>query len=114
MHTHIGKLIRARLEAVGMTKAEFARRIHTSRQNVNLILSRASVHTDLLYRISEVLDYDFFADLRPPGLRDLEIGPERETEGEPEARGVYPLLRLDGAMLEMLLAAFWRRFGKRA
>lgn len=57
---HIGKLIGLRLDQVGMSKAEFARRIHRSPQNVHDILSRSSIDTSLLLLINKALDYNFF------------------------------------------------------
>ncbi|MCB9230827.1 MAG: hypothetical protein H6581_04155 [Bacteroidia bacterium] len=43
-----------------MTKSELARRINKARQNINDILNRKSIDTELLYNISVALDYDFF------------------------------------------------------
>ena len=60
MDIHIGRLIEKRIKEVGMTKAEFGRRINTSRQNVNTLLRKESLDTELLWRISEVLNFDFF------------------------------------------------------
>ena len=60
MPGQIGKIIEKRLGQIGMTKSEFARRINQSRQNINDILSRKSIDTDLLFHISVALDYDFF------------------------------------------------------
>lgn len=60
MSLHIGKLIEKRLEYVGMSKSEFARRINRARQNVNDILNRQSIDTELLASISRALRYDFF------------------------------------------------------
>lgn len=57
---HIGKLIRKHLEEVGMTKSEFARRLHTSPQNIYGIFKRKSIDTNLLKNISIILNYDFF------------------------------------------------------
>lgn len=59
----LGQMIAERLKAIGMSKAEFGRRINTSRQNVSLILRKESMDTKLLQKISEVLDHDFFGDL---------------------------------------------------
>jgi transcriptional regulator with XRE-family HTH domain len=59
-NVHIGNLIRLRLTQLGMTKAEFARRINKSAQNVHDILSRESVDTHLLWNICVVLNYNFF------------------------------------------------------
>jgi DNA-binding Xre family transcriptional regulator len=58
---HIGKLIAEVLDERGMTKAEFGRRIQTSRQNVNSLLRKKSLDTDYLLRICITLDFDFFA-----------------------------------------------------
>jgi transcriptional regulator with XRE-family HTH domain len=66
MEVHVGKLIEWRLDETGMTKAEFGRRINTSRQNVNSLLRKASLDTAYLQKISEALHYDFFKHLSPP------------------------------------------------
>jgi transcriptional regulator with XRE-family HTH domain len=63
MEVHVGKLIEWRLDETGMTKAEFGRRIDTSRQNVNSLLRKASLDTAYLQKISEALHYDFFKHL---------------------------------------------------
>lgn len=60
MEVHIGELIEAKISEVGITKAEFGRRINTSRQNVNTILKKKSLDTELLKSISKVLNHDFF------------------------------------------------------
>jgi hypothetical protein len=60
MEVHVGKLIEWRLDEMGMTKAEFGRRIKTSRQNVNSLLRKPSLDTAYLQKISEALKYDFF------------------------------------------------------
>lgn len=60
MDIHIGRLIEERINEVGMSKAEFGRRINTSRQNVNTLLRKSSLDTVMLSNISKVLNYDFF------------------------------------------------------
>lgn len=62
---HIGNLIGLRLKQLGMTKAEFSRRINRSPQNIHDLLSRESVDTNLLLKISEVLNYNFFKVFMP-------------------------------------------------
>lgn len=57
---HVGELIKLRLEQLGMSKAEFARRINRSPQNIHNLLTRKSVDTLLLVKVSEVLNYNFF------------------------------------------------------
>jgi transcriptional regulator with XRE-family HTH domain len=58
---HVGQLIEKVLDERGMTKAEFGRRIKTSRQNVNSILQKKSMDTDYLLHICVVLGTNFFA-----------------------------------------------------
>lgn len=57
---HIGKLIEAQINEIGMSKAEFGRRINTSRQNVNTLLAKDSIDLKRLALISKVLRYNFF------------------------------------------------------
>ena len=59
MAVNYGQEIRKVLKKRGMTVAEFARRIHKSRENAYDIFTRKSVDTDLLRTISQVLEYDF-------------------------------------------------------
>jgi len=63
MEFHIGKLIKKRLEEIGMTKTEFARRINKTSQNVYDIFDRKTIDTGLLTTISETLNYNFFEPL---------------------------------------------------
>jgi transcriptional regulator with XRE-family HTH domain len=56
----IGKLIEQRLNESGMSKAEFARRINKSRQNINDLFKRETIDVGFLEEIGEVLNYDFF------------------------------------------------------
>lgn len=60
---HLGELITAKLEEKGMSKAEFGRRINTSRQNVSLILQKHDIDTGMLRRICQALQHDFFGEL---------------------------------------------------
>ena len=60
MEIHIGKLIKNRLEEIGMTKTEFARRINRTSQNVYDIFDRKTIDTGLLFKISTILDSNFF------------------------------------------------------
>lgn len=57
---HIGEKIKGIFKESGLTVAEFARRIDTSRENVYGIFRRKSIDTYLLKKISEVLNYNFF------------------------------------------------------
>jgi len=60
---HYGHEVRKKLEERGMTVAEFARRIHCSRNNVYNIFNREFMDVGLLKQISFVLDYDFIHEI---------------------------------------------------
>ena len=60
---HIGSIIKKVLEEKSMSVSEFARRILRERTTVYDIFQRKSIDTDLLRKISEVLDYDFLREL---------------------------------------------------
>ena len=57
---NIGKIIEDKLREKGVSVSEFARRINTNRNNVYDIFRRESIDTQLLQKISTVLEYDFF------------------------------------------------------
>lgn len=57
---HIGYAIERRLIELGMTKTEFAKRIHIPQPNVGRILDSESLRTDKLEEICHALDFDFF------------------------------------------------------
>ena len=56
---YIGKLIQNRVNELGLTYAEFARRIHSSRTNLYRLFNSKSIDVERLLLISDVLDYDF-------------------------------------------------------
>lgn len=62
---HIGRAVLDRITEIGMSKAEFGRRIHTSRQNINALLNKHSMDVKQLAKISEVLRFDFLSLLSP-------------------------------------------------
>lgn len=57
----IGQLIKEELTAQERGVAWFSRKIHLDRSNVYRLFQKNSIDTDLLKRISLVLDKDFFA-----------------------------------------------------
>ena len=57
---HIGKLIEQKADELGINKSEIARRINTTRQNMDNILAKKSIDTFRLTQISKVLNFDFF------------------------------------------------------
>jgi hypothetical protein len=70
MNTHIGKLIRQRVDTLGMDVTVFAQRINCERSNAYHIFNRQSIDTELLKIIGQVLDYDFFQDLLLPETKE--------------------------------------------
>ncbi len=57
---HIGHLIKQELRNQGRTITWLAKQLECSRQNAYKILNRHWIYTDLLLKISNILDYDFF------------------------------------------------------
>jgi transcriptional regulator with XRE-family HTH domain len=60
MEQKVGSIIKQVLLDTGMTKAEFARRLNTSNQNVHGIFRRSNFDTELLQKIGKILNHDFF------------------------------------------------------
>lgn len=56
---HIGKLIEEKLRQQGRSVSWFAGKLYYDRTNVYSIFKKKSIDTDLLLRISHVLDYNF-------------------------------------------------------
>ena len=57
---HIGHLIKKELERQGRSVLWLSKQIGCSRQNMYYMLSRSFIYTDLLLKISDALDHDFF------------------------------------------------------
>ena len=57
---HIGHLIKLELRNQGRTITWLAKQLECSRQNAYKILNRPWIYTDLLLKICELLNYDFF------------------------------------------------------
>lgn len=60
-NVHVGEAIEKRRKELKMSKTEFGRRIGVQQQHVNRILTRETMETAKLVRVSEVLDYNFFS-----------------------------------------------------
>lgn len=58
---HIGNLVKAELKRQERSIAWLAKQIGYTRQNLYHLLDRPYIYTDLLLKISDILDYDFFA-----------------------------------------------------
>lgn len=72
-NVHIGQVVEQRIIELGMTKAEFGRRMDTSRQNVNSLLRKKNWTVDLIAAASRVLGQNFFLAFMPKGF-SLEEG----------------------------------------
>lgn len=57
----IGKLIHEQVKRQGKSVTWLARRLNYSRTNLYKIFDKTSIDTDVLLRISQALNYDFFA-----------------------------------------------------
>lgn len=57
---HIGEEVKQRLYALRMPVTEFAQKINKSRTVVYHIFKRKSIDSELLKKISEILNFDFF------------------------------------------------------
>lgn len=57
---HIGRLIHRKLLEKHMTVVSFAERLSCTRVNAYKIFNKKSIDTDMLLRISSILEYDFF------------------------------------------------------
>ncbi len=57
----IGRLIQEKLAEKGQTVSWLAREIPCTRANLYKIFKKDNLDTEILYRISTVLDFDFFS-----------------------------------------------------
>ncbi|MCL2596879.1 MAG: helix-turn-helix domain-containing protein [Paludibacter sp.] len=60
---HIGNIIRQKLKENSMSITDFANKIHCERTTVYDIFERKSIDSELLIRISEVLNFDFYNEI---------------------------------------------------
>jgi len=58
---HLGKIIRQTLRQQGRSVTWLARQLPCDRSNLYKIFSKHTLDTEILYRISQLLDTDFFA-----------------------------------------------------
>lgn len=61
MALHIGEKIREKARERRIGPSELGRMINTSKQNIYSIFKRKTVDTDLLHKLSEALQFDFFS-----------------------------------------------------
>src|SRR5688572_32235338 len=94
MRLHIGKEIEHRYKESGIKLSEFARRLNTSPRNVYAIFDRNDIKTDLLQKISEVLNFNFFT-LYQTATRVNEPFIEYGSQ-KPKAETISVIVVLDG------------------
>ena len=58
---HIGRLIKEELHHQGRTITWLASQLNYSRQHMYYLLDHSFIYSDLLLKISEIMDCDFFA-----------------------------------------------------
>lgn len=61
---HIGKMIHDKLREQGRTAVWLAAQIPCTTNNLHKIFQKSSIDIALLWRISVILDYNFFEDIR--------------------------------------------------
>ena len=59
---HIGQRIKTKLKEQGRTTVWLARQIPCTPNHLYKVYANASINTDLLRHISNILDYNFFED----------------------------------------------------
>lgn len=60
---HIGREIKRVLHAQRRSASWLAERLYCDRTNIYKLFDKESINTSLLYRISKVLNHDFFKDI---------------------------------------------------
>jgi len=62
-YIHLGSVIKQKLKESSMSNEEFADKINRERTTIYDIFERKSVDSELLFRISEALNFDFYNEL---------------------------------------------------
>lgn len=94
MKLHIGREIESKYKESGIKLSEFAKRLSTSPRNVYAIFERGDIKTDLLQRISDVLNYNFFKLYNSPSQVNE---PDLNYQNRPVAqKTVSVIVQLDG------------------
>jgi hypothetical protein len=110
---HIGKLINLRITQVGITKAEFARRINKTPQNITDLLLRSSMDTALLAIIGNVLGYNFFKVFNnyPDAIKELQKkGTFAQADDISQIWDALELMKTELKDLKIEISVLKRRF----
>ena len=76
---HIGKLIKEKVKEKNKTSVWLAQQMSYSRTNIYKLYDKKSIDTDVLFRISAILDFDFFSLYSEHMLKgDCPMGQERK------------------------------------
>ena len=67
MSKKIGEIIKNKVKERKLSAVEFASLLNTERTNVYDIYKRDSLDTNLLKKIGQILEYDFFQEFLEPG-----------------------------------------------
>ena len=92
---HIGKKIEDVLREKRISVVEFAKLINTNRNNVYSIFKRESVDTELLRKIGEVLEYNFFEFLSYCDINNEKIFSNTLRDSSPTYTQVEKLTQLE-------------------
>lgn len=78
---HIGHIIKEvfEMQPRSCTVTWLAGRLHCRRGNIYDIFNRASIDSELLWRLSKVLNHDFFADLSQSFASETEDDPPEQS-----------------------------------
>lgn len=101
----LGKLFLSRLEAIGMSKAEFARRMGKEGQNLNPWFNKNDFYRSEIDKASEVLGVDFYVYL----IKGGQYGPKEKGDLKMVAEAISdypqgnPLMELDDLRTKLQL-----------
>lgn len=70
---HIGEIISVQRVKIGMTKAELARRLDCSPQNIDRIESSKNIDIDKALQIGKILEFDIFSNFSSKMKSDIEL-----------------------------------------
>lgn len=98
---HIGEFIRKVAEEKGIKTGDFAKKINKNRNNIYDIFKRSSVDSELLLKISKVLEHDFFI-YYSESLRNLTDQSEAGKDRNAIAKELQTLHQKVDAIMETL------------
>ena len=100
LNIYIGKIIAHIMVEKKITKVELARRLSVRPQSIDYMLSRKSIDTDTLYKVSQALNYDF-AQFYTLSKKQIDFDTPKKIEKTVKARLVVEI-ELDNDDLQKL------------